>query len=583
MVAQYYAFLSNGLTSALELSGSIDWFPCPRFDSSSVFTKILDEDNGGYYQIKPVYECKIKVSYLGNSTALQTIFSSNKGVLKLIDFLPLGLPAIIRLFESEIPFVVDIKPVFNYGLINPAVEVVDKGLIFKNPTSKEGLELSINGKYTLENSSKIIVEPGKGYLFLLYTRDLRYGLFSQRAIVYPDPYESLKYFLLFWEDNVKDVKPVSEEFREAYMRSLITILALMYRPSGGIIASPTTSLPEIIGSDRNWDYRYVWVRDATYAIEALIKANLMTQAKHALDFLFSVVDPSSKPFDHPLYPVDGTEPIAEEEIEWLNGYKNSRPVRIGNSAYLQLQMDTEGSFMNCVYEYFLTTNDVDYISQNWWVIEAIVDWVKKSWRNKSTSIWEERGVEEHFVHTKLMNWVAADRASKLASKLGYKEFSHECEAVSEEIRQDILTNGYSKETNSFVKYYGSKDIDASLLTLPLYGFINADDPRFLSTLRRIENELQVSFGLLLRYKRDFLGKAQHPFLLCSSWLARIYIRLQELDKARKVIRKMIECSTDLMLFGEHVDSDTLEPRGNFPHIFPHSGLIISIIELESHY
>jgi GH15 family glucan-1,4-alpha-glucosidase len=580
MGVEYYTFLSNGLTSALELNASIDWFPCPRFDSPSVFTKILDEDNGGYYQIKPIHECKIKVSYLGNSTASQTIFSSDKGVLKLIDFLPLGLPAIIRLFESEIPFVVDIKPVFNYGLINPAIEVVDKGLIFKNPTSKEGLELSINGKYTLENSSKIIVEPGKGYLFLLYTRDLRYGLFSQRAIVYPDPYESLKYFLLFWEDNVKDVKPVNEEFRDAYMRSLITILALMYRPSGGIIASPTTSLPEIIGSDRNWDYRYVWVRDATYAIEALIKANLITQAKHALDFLFSVVDPSSKPFDHPLYPVDGTEPIAEEEIEWLDGYKNSKPVRIGNSAYLQLQMDTEGSFMNCIYEYFLATNDAEYIIQNWWVIEAIVDWVKKSWRNKSTSLWEERGIEEHFVHTKLMNWVAMDRTSKLAFKLGYKELSQECKGVAEEIRQDILINGYSNEMNSFTSYYGSKNVDASLLTLPLYDFIDAKDQRFLSTLKRIENELQVFFGLLLRYKRDFLGKAQYPFLLCSSWLARVYIRLGEFNKARKIIKKMIDCSTNLILFGEHLDSETLEHRGNFPHIFPHAGLVISIIELE---
>jgi len=583
MVVQYYAFLSNGFTSALELNGSIEWFPCPRFDSPSLFTRILDKEKGGYYQIKPLEECEVRVSYIGNTTALETIFSCNKGMLKLIDFLPLGLPAIIRLFESEIPFIVDIKPVFNYGLINPGIKVVDKGLIFKNPTTKEGLELMINGNYTLENLTKLIVKQGKGYLFLLYTRDLRYGLFSQRAVVYPDPYEALQRFLLFWENIIKRAKPVNEEFRNAYIRSLVTILALMYRSSGGIIASPTTSLPEVIGSDRNWDYRYVWVRDATYAIEALIKANLITQARQGLDFLISIVDPSSKPFDHPLYPVDGTEPIAEDEIEWLDGYKNSSPVRIGNSAYLQLQMDIEGSFMNCLYEYFLATYDIDYMIQNLWVIEAIVDWVKKSWRSKSTSLWEERGVEEHFVHTKLMNWVAMDRAYKIFSRLGYNDLSYECKAVSEEIKQDILTNGYSKETNSFVKYYGSKDIDASLLTLPLYDFINADDPRFLSTLKRIENELQVSFGLLLRYKRDFLGKAQHPFLLCSSWLARIYIRLQELEKARKVIRKMIECSTDLMLFGEHVDSDTLEPRGNFPHIFPHSGLIVSIIELESHY
>jgi len=575
---RYYVLLSNGHTAALELNGSIDWFPCPRFDSPSVFSKILDKEKGGYFEIKPLEDFELYCSYIGNTTAVKNVYLTNKGKINLIDFLPLGLPAIMRIFDSEIPFLVTIKPIFETGLINPAIETRDKGIIFRNPRGKEGLELYIEGDFLIENSSEIFINKGKGYLFLLYTRDLRYGLFSNKSFVYPDPYEALQYFLNFWEDKLADVKKVDEKFKDIYQRSLVTLLSLIYRPSGGIIASPTTSLPEITGDNRNWDYRYVWIRDASYAAEALFKAGLIVDGRRILDFLFSVIDPSSKPFDHPLYPVDGTEPIAEEELEWLSGYKNSRPVRIGNAAYLQIQMDIEGSFMNALYEYYTQTEDEIYLKRNWWAVEAIVDWVKKSWYKKSTSLWEERGLNEHFVHTKVMNWVAMDRASKMAMKLKYKDVALEWKDIGEEIRKDVLSKGYSKELNSFVRFYGSKEVDASLLVLPLYGFIEVNDPRFISTLKKIENDLQIAPYLLLRYKNDFLGKVMYPFVLCSTWLARVYIKLGNLEKAKEILEKIKECATDMLLLGEHIDHNTREPKGNFPHIFSHSGLVIALIE-----
>src|SRR5579875_1806007 len=471
----FYVLLSNGHTAALERKASIDWFPCPRFDSSSVFSRILDEEKGGYFELTPLENFELKSSYIGNTTAIEHEFVTNKGKLKVIDFLPLGLPAIIRIFDSEIPFQVTIKPLFETGLINPGVEMKDKGMVFRNFNSKEGLELLIKGDFVIESQSRIFMNKGKGYLFLLYTRDLRYGLFSNKSFVYADPYEAFQVFVNFWEDRLSDVKKIDGIFDDIFQRSLVTLLSLIYRSSGGIIAAPTTSLPEIIGQNRNWDYRYVWVRDATYAAEALIRSGLTIDGRRILDFLFSVIDPSSKPFDHPLYPVDGTEPIAEEELGWLSGYKNSRPVRIGNAAYLQIQMDIEGSFMNSLYEYYMLTEDKLYIQRNWWAIEAIVNWVKESWRKKSTSLWEERGKTEHFVHTKVMNWVALDRASSMAIKLGYKDIAQEWKAIAKEIHKDVLENGYSLETRSFVKYYGSKEVDSSLLTLPLFGFIEAND------------------------------------------------------------------------------------------------------------
>ncbi|BFH74116.1 alpha,alpha-trehalase TreH2 [Sulfurisphaera javensis] len=575
-----YAFLSNGITSALETEGSIEWFPVPRFDSQSIFTRILDAEKGGYFSIKPIDFEKIQEEYIGYSLVLKTTFKKGNLTSTIIDFLPLSLPAIIRLYDTEIPLDVNIIPVFNYGLINSGTEIVKDGIIFRNPLSKEGVELLIYGNYEIISPYKILIKPGKGYLYLLYSKDLRYGLFSQKGFVYSRPYEAFSKLITFNEKELNKARKLNkiDKFKNIYYRSLSVILGLLYRPSGGIIASPTTSLPEIIGMERNWDYRYVWIRDASYATEALVKAELITEARRSLDFLISVIDPSSKSFDHPFYTIDGTPPPAEENLDWLSGFKNSKPVRVGNAAYLQIQMDVEGAFMHTLYEYYKETQDDDYVDRNYWAIEAIATWVKSSWRDPSTDIWEERGVTRHYVHTKVMSWVALDRAAKLAEALGYRKDSDDWKEVAKEIKNDILINGV--RNGSFVRYYGGDEIDSALLTLPIYGFIDASDKIFLNTLERIENELKISDGLYLRYKKDFLGNVVHPFSLVTPWMARVYIRLGEIEKAIKLIERLDKCSNSLKLLGEHIDKDTCEARGNFPHSFPHAGIILSIIELE---
>ena len=577
---KYYEFLSNGITSALVKEGSVEWFPVPRFDSPSVFTKILDEERGGYFSITPTEDYRIlSEDYVDQTLVLKTVFETKKGKAILFDFLPLSLSGMIRIYESEIDLKLEIKPYFEYGLISPAIIKSKRGIIFKNHKSKEGLEVLIGGEHEALDSTSFLLKKGKGFIYLLYSKDLRYGLFSNKGFVYSEPYEALEKAIKYWKKRVEKSVSVNH-YREAYYRSLLVLLGLIYEPSGGIIAAPTTSLPEVIGGSRNWDYRYVWVRDASYSAEALIKAGLLIKARDIISFLTSMIDPSSKSFDHPLYTIDGTAPPAEEILEWLEGNKKSSPVRVGNAAYMQIQMDIEGAYMNAVYEYYNASNDLQYINDIWWAIEAIAEWTIKSWKLKSTDLWEQRGVEEHFTHTKVMNWVALDRAGKLAKELNYNKEAEEWLIIAEDIRRDVLKNGYSEKEAHFVRYYGSNEIDAALLTLPLYNFIDAKDPRFLNTLRVIEKELTVTEGLLLRYKDDFLGSAKHPFTLVSTWLARVYIRLNEIEKAKRIIEKLISCSTNTFLLGEHVDSNTCEPRGNFPQAFPHAGLVMAILELE---
>ena len=570
-------FLSNSITSALELDGVIDWFPCPRFDSQSLFSGILDDVKGGYFSLKPVSEYNLVSTYVQDSLIIKNSFAAEAGTLETYDFLPMGLSAIMRIYNSEIPFIVDIKPTFDYGMINPGVEEVEKGLIFRNPQSKEGIEVLIEGKYKIVEDSKAIVEPGRGYVSLLYSKDLRYGLFSNKGFVYADPYESLEATKKYWQTQLAKAVEVNE-FRRHYYRSLAVIIGLTYNPSGGAIAAPTTSLPEIVGKGRNWDYRYVWVRDAAYASEALSNSGLLYKSKRMLSFLISLIDPASKSFDHPLYSIDGTPPRAEETLPWLKGNHGSKPVRVGNEAYMQIQMDSEGDFINALYSYLRHSGDTEFVKENWWAIEAITKWVSRSWREPSLSLWEERS-EKHFVmHTKLMDWVAMDRSAKMAAEIGEAGQSREWSSIAASIKTEMLEKGISKERNIFTHYYGGNTVDSSLLTLPLYGFVESGNEIFLNTLSVIEKELVSSSGLLLRYKIDFAGEAAHPFILINTWLSRVYTRLGQLEKAKVIIERIIEGSTDHGLLAEHIDQSSKEPRGNFPQMFAHAGLVDAILE-----
>ncbi len=565
------AFISNGSTSALELDGTIDWFTSPRFDSQAIFCSLLDRKKGGSFSVY-ARGSRISSSYIGNSLALRTIFTTKGGRLELTDFLPIGVPGIIRIFKSSIPFRAEINPVFYYGRISPRIGRKRNGLSFRNPHSKESIEVRIDGNYKIGKDGVIEISPGSGSIMAIHSNG------EDRII--PDPRKELQKALSHWDKEISKAKR-PKVFKDEYYRSIATVLGLVYEPSGAIVAAPTTSLPEIIGYFRNWDYRYLWIRDASYAAEALSNIGLTSTSKRILDFMLKLLEYRKKSFPHPLAGVDGKPPEKERTLDWLGGYENSSPVRVGNAAYDQIQMDVEGEFIDAFYTYVRNSGDYRYVRENWRALEAIAKWSSKSWKKKSISLWEEREAPRHYVHTKAMQWTAMDRCAKLASMAGRKDYAKRWDAVADEIKSDVMKNGVSRASGSFVKSYGSEDVDASLLTLPLYGFIDGRDPIFKATLKRIVKELLLKDSLLLRYKSDAMGRAANPFTLLSTWLARVYIKSGEKGKAKKVISDLISISTDLGLFAEHVDPKTREPRGNFPQLFPHAGLIQAISELDS--
>ncbi len=587
-----YAFLSNGFTSTIVLNGSIDWFPCPRFDSPAIFSKILDSEKGGYFSVRPdAKDYEVTSKYLENSLVLHSEFSTKEGKLSLTDFMPLGLTGVIRIFESTIPFSVEIKPVFEYGLITPSIDEVDGGIIFKNTKTKEGFEASIRGKYSVIDDGVYAFEPGKGYIFSLYSKDIKYGLFGGSGYVYGDPYESLRFALRYWGEQIPKNKLIEEAMpgdnqmlKDAYYRSVSVVLGLMYAPSGGVVAAATSSFPEIVGKSRNWDYRYVWIRDASFAVSSLVKSGNLSKARRILSFLTSVIEPgSSKSFDHPLYSVDGTYPQTEEILNWLKGHRKSKPVRIGNDAYNQIQKDIEGEFMDAFYTYMAKSADIHYLNENWWAVESIATWAKKSWKAKSVSLWEERTASEHYVHTKVMDWVALDRAYKLAIMVCDNEAAENWRLASEEIRADVMANGISAKQGCFVNYYGSEEVDSALLLLPLYGFIDAKDPIFAATMKKIEKDLTVGDGMYIRYKSDFLGAAVHPFTLVNTWMSRVYTKIGDSEKALDPLRKLLDNSINLMLFSEHADLKEKAPRGNFPQLFPHAGFVEALVDYSERF
>ncbi|MCL4365073.1 MAG: glycoside hydrolase family 15 protein [Candidatus Marsarchaeota archaeon] len=584
-----YAFLSNGYTSCIELDGSIEWLPFPRFDSPAIFSKILDSEKGGYFSIKPLEkDYDVTSKYIENSLVLRNEFNMRGGKMFLTDFMPLGLTGLVRIYESSVPFLVEIKPIFEYGLITPSTEEVDGGIIFRNTKTREGFEASIKGSYKVIDDGIYEFQPGKGYIFSLYSKDIKYGLFGGSGYVYGDPYEALRFSLRYWGEQVpknQDIEAMVQEqtLKDTYYRSISVVLGLMYTPSGGVIAAATSSFPEIIGKSRNWDYRYVWVRDASFAASSLVKSGNLSKSRRILSFLTSVIEPASKSFDHPLYAVDGTYPQTEEILNWLRGHRKSRPVRVGNEAANQIQKDIEGEFIDAFYTYISRSGDKNYLGENWWAVESIASWAMSSWKSKSVSLWEERSASEHFVHTKVMDWVALDRAYKLAIMACENDEAETWRAASEGIRSDIMSNGVSAKQGCFVNYYGSEDIDSALLLLPLYDFINVRDPIFSATLKKIEKELTVGNGMYIRYKSDFLGTAAHPFTLINTWMSRIYTKLGDKKNALATLECLLSNSMNLTLFSEHMDMDVREPRGNFPQLFPHAGFIEALVDYSERF
>ncbi len=594
---RFRGFISNGATAALiDPSGTIDWLPFPRFDSPAVFCSLLGDATNGRFAISPLEEtATTEQQYLSGTNILRTTLHGAKGVAQIEDYLAIGRPELRRRIQSEIPLKVELRPAFGYGMISPAVAVAQGGAVFTDPVGDEALVFVISrlspepAEVTAEPFSGHWVLPAGRYeLILRHVGDARRDLAETQSALGREVADAeadltsenrspLARNAAYWRDRPKC--SYDGPYRDAVERSLLVLRGLTYRTTGAIIAAPTTSLPELPGGSRQWDYRFSWIRDGAYSAEALLAAGDTVAARRFVEFTLQCVDVQGKPFQAPFFHVDGTLIRGERELGWLRGFMESRPCREGNAATQQLQLDVEGDFLWLVYRYIATTNDTTSLRAWWDLILALVGWVERNWRVKDASLWEFRGQDADYTHSKLMCWVALHYGADLADRVGDTATAERWKRAASDVRQAIEQHGFDATLGHYVQSFGGNTLDAALLMMPLYGYVDARDERFAATLTAIEKRL-VHGNWVYRYGDDMLGEAAYPFVLATSLLARVHLRRGEKARAQELLEALIGSATDLGLLAEHFDVKSGEPRGNFPQAFSHLGIVLTALEIE---
>lgn len=579
-----YGLIGDMRTAALVgRDGSIDWF-CPgRFDAPSIFAAILDADIGGRFRIAPVIPCSSKQLYLPDTAILLTRFFSAEGVAEVTDFMPVGLDpcAIVRrvdVVRGSVAFRMACRPGFDYARQDHRAALDDPRVARFTATDGKCTELASSLPLDLEEpaaSARFRLDAGEGAWFVLQPAGcgLRWeGDTVSRCL------DATREFWRGWLSK----SHYDGRWREMVSRSAITLKLCTYEPTGAMVASPTCSLPEAVGGARNWDYRYAWLRDSAFTAFAFQRLGFYDEAQQFANWLEArcrETDPDN-PELQIVYAVDGGRHLPEFELPHLEGYRGSRPVRIGNAAHDQLQLDVYGELMDAVY----LSNKQEPISWDLWTsLRRLLDWLADNWQRPDEGIWEVRGGRRHFVYSRLMCWVAFERAMRMQAQRGLPGNTSRWRAVRDEIYEEIMTRGWSHERHSFVQYYGGTVLDASNLLMPLVKFIGPRDPRMLATLEAIERDL-VSDSLVYRYDPEkasddgLRGTDEGSFSLCSFWLVECLTRAGRTEDARLVFEKMLTYANNLGLFAEEV-GDTGEALGNFPQAFTHLGLISAAWDL----
>lgn len=572
----FYSFLSNSYTSALiSPDGVIEWFPCPRFDSDAIFCRLLDKARGGFFSIQPLEDFESEQEYVENTHIVLTRFQTSRGTAQIRDFLPIGRVAIWRRVKTDIPLELVCRPTFAFGASGAAYKIASNGALFFHPAGTEAVQLVIEGPMKkLDHRDHWEIGPGDVTVALRYVDDHeREKTMLEEPLSSPRSLENST--RQFWQRSLLDYHG---PYPEAFNRSLLVIRGLTYRTNGALLAAATTSLPEVIGENRQWDYRFVWVRDASYAAEALLLSGDPVACRRFIEFMLNTVDLDGKPYSAPFYKVDGTRSHGEKELLWLAGYKNSRPVREGNAATDQTQLDIEGDLLWVVLLYWQQTHDDTFIQEYWWAIDTLVSWVAANWNRPDASLWEFRDDDDYYTHSQVMCWVAMHVGHILADKVMHQNvLSQNWKRVADVIADHIWADQKNTGLPYFTQGRHHRQVDAALLTLPLYGFVEPNDPVFAQTLQQIEDVL-LHNGLVYRYREDNMGTARYPFTLAGFWMARVYLRLGNVRRADELVAQQLACATSLGLFAEHVDPETLEPHGNFPQLFPHAGVITTLKE-----
>ncbi|HYD08383.1 MAG TPA: glycoside hydrolase family 15 protein [Reyranella sp.] len=577
-----YGMIGDCKTAALVGSdGSIDWLCWPRFDSDALFAKLLGGQSNGFWLIAPHDDVKaVKRCYRRDTLILETTFETGTGKATVIDFmLPHGessdLVRIVRGDEGEVAMCMELVLRFAYGTTTPWVTRMKDGavraiagpdmVVLRSPANVRG--------ENFKTVSQFLMTKGRTVPFTL-----SYCPSHLEAPAPIDCAEALEACETFWRDWAGKAK-CDGSHGEAIKRSLITLKALTYVPSGGIVAAPTTSLPERIGSERNWDYRYCWLRDATLTLLALMNAGVYDEAAAWRDWLQRAVAGSPSEMQI-MYGLMGERRLTEWIADWLPGYAGSRPVRIGNAAHHQLQIDVYGELMDAFEQGRkggLAANEAAWALQR-----ALVEHVATVWNQPDFGIWETRGPPQHFVHSKMMAWVAVDRAVRGAEQHKLPGPVDRWRALRDTIHADVLKNGYDARRNTFTAAYGSDHLDASLLLMAQTGFLPCEDRRFIGTVEAIERELLVD-GFVMRYNThvtdDGLRPGEGAFLACSFWLADAYISIGRTGDAEKLFERLLTIRNDLGLLAEEYDPRARRHLGNFPQAFSHVALINTAFNL----
>jgi GH15 family glucan-1,4-alpha-glucosidase len=570
-----YALIGDCHTAALiGTDGSMDWLCFPRFDSGACFAALLGGPEQGRWLLAPAAKVKsVQRRYRRDSLILETDFHTSRGSVRVIDFMPVSderwdVVRIVQGLSGTVALRMELVVRFDYGSIVPWVRRSgDLLLITAGPDTLElAASVAVEGE-NMRTVAEFSVRKGKRETFVLNYRPSHFA--TQPAV---DAGKALKNTAARWHQWASRCR-YKGRWRDSVQRSLLTLKALTYHPTGGLVAAPTTSLPEQLGGVRNWDYRYCWLRDATFALNALLLAGYDEEASAWREWLLRAV--AGSPDDLQIvYGVTGARRLDEVELPWLSGYEGSRPARSGNAASKQFQLDVYGEVMDCLH--LARAAGMEPNSDAWNVQLALLRFLENHWDRPDEGLWEVRGPPQHFTHSKIMAWVAFDRAIKDAEKEGLEGPVETWRELRDRIHAQVCEKGFDAENNTFVQSYGTKFLDASLLLIPQVGFLPADDARVLGTVAAIERHLMVD-GLVLRYSTateiDALPVGEGAFLACSFWLADSYLLTGRRNEAQALFERLLKLGNDVGLFAEEYDPRAKRMLGNFPQALTHMALV----------
>lgn len=599
---QDYAIVGNLKSAGLvSKDASIDWVPAPYINSGSIFGKILDAEKGGFWSIRPKGKYAVDQKYIKNTNIIETFFETETGTLRVTDFIPvekdkeIHVPedkAILEIYRQvvcvsgtcEVEGI--FQPRFDYGRSPMKLTQQEKGILVEGLIKTGVLITGIKHEIS-EETARFNVHMKEGEVHVFVFRFNTYNFFENHRLNFELEYT---YTQKFWENWIQTcdlgVCNFTHFWEDQVARSALLLKILFYEPTGAVAAAPTTSLPEEVGGVRNWDYRFSWVRDSAFTLNALTDIGHIREAEKYVRWLLTVCNTrTTNAIEHPeslqiVYGLQGERELHEEILSHLSGYKDSKPVRIGNAAYEQKQWDIYGSILDTVWKTSELKNETGIVADSWSTLRSLADYVARVWREPDEGLWEVRGGKKNFTYSKVMCWVALDRAIKLAQKHNLEGSIELWEKEKNTIREEVFKHGWSETRNSFTQSFEDDALDSALLRLPAVGFIEGNDPKMKATIEAIEQELSCGHGLFYRYKTaDGLPGKEGAFLLASFWFVDALYFAGDMERASTYFERILEYANHVGLYSEELDPETGNFLGNFPQAYTHIGLINSAFHL----